>query len=278
MPAVASTSPPVLISHLASITDRISVGSGGVMLPNHSALAVAEQFAMLEALYPGRIDLGLGRAPGTDGRTAVALRRGVRDETADEFPSQLLSLMAMLGDNRTDSDPPLHATPAPNSYPRVMLLGSSTFSAELAGRLGLPFAFAEHFSPEYLDSATEAYRRAFTSSAVLDRPYLIVATSAICAPTDSEAMRLSMPSRMMTVSLRRRDPRPLMTVEDALAHPDAELALELTAGRIAGSPETVRKGLRVLAQNTDANEIMVTTATYDVEDRLESIRLLASGA
>jgi luciferase family oxidoreductase group 1 len=275
--SVASTSPPVLIAHLAASTSTMSIGSGGVMLPNHPPLVVAEQFAMLEALHPGRIDLGVGRAPGTDQRTMRALRRGVEQETPEQFPQQLLDVMSMLGDNRRSEDEAVSfkATPVAATSPNVFLLGSSTFSAQLAGRLGLPFSFAQHFSAENMHDAVDHYRAAFQPSAVLDEPYLIIATAALVAETDEEALRLSMPSRLMTVNIRRNISKPILSVETASKHADRALALAMTPDRVSGSPDTVTKALRLLAEQTDADELMVTTVTHDISERLASMRLLA---
>ncbi|HEU5101001.1 MAG TPA: MsnO8 family LLM class oxidoreductase [Roseiflexaceae bacterium] len=180
MPLVASTTPAVLIAHLAAQTSTIRVGSGGVMLPNHPSLVVAEQFAMLEALHPGRIDLGIGRAPGTDPGTAAALRRAPAALGAEDFPRHLLDLMGLLGDRRTTDGmwKRFAATPAAESTPMIVLLGSSGYSAQLAGRLGLPFAFAHHFDTGGTLEALDLYRRDFEPSAVLERPYTIV--TALC--------------------------------------------------------------------------------------------------
>jgi luciferase family oxidoreductase group 1 len=192
MPSVASTTPPVLMAHLAASTERIRVGSGGIMLPNHAPLVVAEQVAALEALHPGRIDLGLGRAPGTDPHTAMALRR-TDDLGAEDFPRDLLDLMGLLGDPRPErrGDGALwerfRATPMPTSSPQVLLLGSSGYSAQLAGLLGLPFVFAHHFDTGGTLQAAELYRRSFEPSAVLDRPHLIVTANVIVADTEEEA-------------------------------------------------------------------------------------------
>jgi luciferase family oxidoreductase group 1 len=274
--SVASTSPPVLMAHLAANTTTISVGSGGVMLPNHPPLVVAEQFAMLEALHPGRIDLGIGRAPGTDQRTMRALRRGFDQETAETFPEHLLEVMSLLGDDRlgVGERSRFQATPAPTSQPAVFLLGSSTFSAQLAGRMGLPFSFAHHFAAESLHAAVDHYRAAFQPSPALDEPYLIIATAALVANSDDEALRLSMPGRLMTVNIRRNVFEPIPSVESAEAHPDRALALAMTPDRVSGSPGTVVKALTQLAEDTGADELMVTTITHGLEERLASMKLL----
>jgi luciferase family oxidoreductase group 1 len=265
------------MAHLAANTKEIAIGSGGVMLPNHPPLVVAEQFAMLEALHPGRIDLGIGRAPGTDQRTMRALRRGADQETPEQFPQHLLDVMSMLGDNRRSDDDrlPFGATPVPQSSPRVFLLGSSTFSAQLAGQLGLPFSFAHHFSAENMHAAVDHYRAAFRPSHLLDEPYLIIATAALVAKTEEEALRLSMPGRLMTVNIRRNLSKPIPSVETADAHADRSLALAMTPDRISGSPEVVLAALSALAGETGADELMITTITHGLDERLNSMELLA---
>jgi luciferase family oxidoreductase group 1 len=276
-PSVASTSPSVLIAHLASATKTMHIGSGGVMLPNHAPLVVAEQFSMLEALHPGRIDLGIGRAPGTDGRTAYALRRGALRESQDQFPQELMEVMALLGDvrDRDGALNPMSATPVPVGSPNVMLLGSSTFSAQLAGTLGLPFAFAHHFSAQFLDAAIEGYRATFQPSAVIDEPYLIIATAALVADDADEAERLAMPGRVMTVNIRNNRRSPILRVDDAIAHPEAELAVEMSRGRIVGTSDVAVDALQLLAKETGADELMITTVTHGIEERLRSMELLA---
>ena len=212
MPGIASSSPAVLIAHLAAVTERIRVGSGGVMLPNHQPLVIAEQFGTLDALHPGRIDLGIGRAPGTDQRTARALRRGTAALGADDFPEQLGELMAYFR-----GDGPVAAVPAQGQDPAVWLLGSSGYSAQLAGLMGLPFAFAHHFSSENTLPALELYRKMFRPSEVLAEPYALIAASVLCAPDDAEARRLALPRHCSSCSCvsagparcrrRRRRPR-----------------------------------------------------------------------
>jgi luciferase family oxidoreductase group 1 len=276
MPAVASTSPPVLVAHLAAHTSRLRVGSGGVMLPNHAPFVVGEQFAMLEALYPGRIDLGIGRAPGTDPATAAALRRSPDALGAEDFPRHLLDLMAMLGDPRTpDGVDRLAPTPAPRSRPRIFLLGSSGFSAQLAGALGLPFAFAHHFAGDNTVAAVQLYRSTFRPSTVLDEPYVVVTAAALVAPTDDEAHFLAGPSRMMLLSLRTGRLGPLLTPGDAAAHPQRDLAEQLPSSHVIGSPATVVPRLAGLAADTGADELMIATTTHGLAERLRSLELLA---
>src|SRR5919107_4657889 len=200
MPNIASTTPAVLIAHLAAATATIRVGSGGVMLPNHPSLVVAEQFAMLEALHPGRIDLGIGRAPGTDPGTAAALRRTPAGLGAEDFPRHLIDLMGLLGDPRSADGMwnRFTATPAATGTPLFVLLGSSDFSAQLAGQLGLPFAFAHHFDTGGTLLALDIYREHFAPSAVLAQPYAIVTAAVLTAETEEQAAWFAAPGQLMT--------------------------------------------------------------------------------
>jgi luciferase family oxidoreductase group 1 len=274
MPGIASSSPAVLIAHLAGATRHIRVGSGGVMLPNHQPLVIAEQFGTLDALYPGRIDLGIGRAPGTDQRTARALRRGGASLGADEFPEQLDELFAYFR-----GDGPVVAVPAAGQAPALWLLGSSGYSAQLAGLLGLPFAFAHHFSSENTLPALELYRRTFRPSEVLERPYALIAAAVLCAPTDTEAHRLALPAALQFLQLRLGRPGPVPTPETAAAYPyspeERRFVDDRLAGQVIGSPETVRAGVAELVERTGVAELMVVTSTHDGADRLRSYRLLA---
>ncbi len=278
---VASSAPAVLLAHAASRTSTIRVGSGGVMLPNHAPLAIAEQFGMLEALHPGRVDLGLGRAPGTDHLTAGALRRQARGSHADEFPSQLAELLAFFDGTFPDGHPyaAITAVPARGYRPAVWLLGSSQFGAVLAGTMGLPYCFAHHFSPAETDAAVAAYRSSFRPSPTLDEPHLMVGAAVLCAPSDDEARFLAGPSRLNTLRIRTGRRGVLETPEEAAAYPwtPAErLAVgELTAGHVVGSPATVRDGLLALVQRTGADELIVTTSAHAHDDRRRSFALLA---
>lgn len=274
--AVASSAPAVLIAHLASATSVIRVGAGGVMLPNHAPLVVAEQFATLEALHPGRIDLGLGRAPGTDHVTTRALRRA-NDVHATSFPHDVVELINYL----VPQEAPAHPAPTPGAgyLPEVWLLGSSTYSAQLAGQLGLPFSFAYHFAPAQLDQAVEVYHAHFVASEFLERPYLMVAASVVCASDDARARWLSGSSAMNILQRARGRPGPLPSPEEAqtLDASDAEAAFvaETLSTHVIGSPAHVVDGLRRLAQRTQADEVMVSTRLYDVDARRESLELLA---
>lgn len=277
MPTVASTTPAVLIAHLAAATERIRVGSGGVMLPNHSPLAIAEQFAMLEALHPHRIDLGIGRAPGSDRATASVLRRGAT-ETIDGFPGDLLDVMGLLGDIRITDGlwQRFRATPVPAGTPVVALLGSSDYSARLAGRLGLPFAFAHHFDMGGTSEAARLYRDSFTPSESWPAPYLIVTVSALAAETRERAEYLSSPSRLRRLGIRTGRHLPLLPPEEAAAHPDLAAALAMPSNHICGTPDTVADELLALADRLGANELMLAATAYDPADRIRNLELIAT--
>jgi luciferase family oxidoreductase group 1 len=281
MPGIASSAPAVLIGHLADATTTLRVGSGGVMLPNHAPLVVAEQFGMLEALHPGRIDLGLGRAPGTDGATAAALRRSEAALTADDFPQQLGELLGFFQGSFPDGHPyrRIHAVPAEGNMPAVWLLGSSGYSAQVAGLLGLPFAFAHHFSSGNTLPAVELYRSSFRPSAVLDEPYLLLGAAVVCADTDSRARWLHGSSKLSMLRLRSGQPGLLPSPDEAAEYtytPAEKTGIEsFTASHVVGDPERVQQELDELLKKTDADELMVTTNVYDHADRLRSYQLVA---
>ena len=275
MPAIASSSPAVLIAHLAAVTSTIRVGSGGVMLPNHAPLVVAEQFGTLASLHPGRIDLGVGRAPGTDQRTALALRRTPDGLSAENFPNEFADVVRMLA-----GDPSrLRAVPAPAELPEIWLLGSSAFSAQLAGELGLPFSFAHHFSAANTEPALQLYRRSFRPSQWLDEPHTMVAVNAVCADTDERAELLARPGWLAFLRLRMGRPIALPTVEDAAAYEFTEPELEFVAqrriGQALGSPQTVQAQLATLIERTGADELMLTNQVYGIKDRMRSYELIA---
>jgi luciferase family oxidoreductase group 1 len=277
MPAIASSAPAVLIAHLAAATSTIRVGSGGVMLPNHAPLVVAEQFGTLEALHPGRIDLGIGRAPGTDQLTALALRRTVEGLSAEAFPQELADLIGLFtGEN---PQAPIVATPGRGDMPAVWLLGSSGFSAQLAGLLGLPFSFAHHFSAANTVPGLALYRQHFRPSRWLRRPYAMIAVSAICADTDERAHWLSGPAALSFLRLRTGKPQPLATPQEAADYPYSEMEREFVGERFAaqavGSPDTVRRQLQGLLDRTSADELMLTTLVYDIGDRIRPFELIA---
>ena len=277
MPAIASSAPAVLIAHLAAATSRIRVGSGGVMLPNHAPLVVAEQFGTLEALHPGRIDLGIGRAPGTDQFTALALRRTMAGLSAEAFPQELADLIGLFSGE--DPAARITAMPGRGDMPAIWLLGSSGFSAQLAGLLGLPFSFAHHFSAVNTVPALALYRESFRPSRWLQRPHAMVAVSAICADTDERAQWLSGPAALSFLQLRAGAPQALATPAEAAAYPYTPLERQITgerfAGQAIGSPETVGRQLASLIRRTGADELMLTALVYDIEDRIRSFELIA---
>jgi luciferase family oxidoreductase group 1 len=279
--SVASSAPEVMIGHVASLTRRMRVGSGGIMLPNHSPLHVAEVFRVLAALHPGRIDLGLGRAPGSDQVTALALRGTKERLGADDFPEKLAELFA-FGSGEFPRDNifrSIRALPDDVPLPPVWLLGSSDFGARLAARLGLGFAFAHHFSPDWVLPATRAYREGFQPSATLAQPRLMLTVSAICAETDAEAGRLG--ATLELAGLWRAQGRfaPLPSPEEALAYDyqpwERQQAQAYRKNHFIGGPETVCRGISQLAEQTGADEIMVNTMTHGHAERRRSYELLA---
>lgn len=277
MGTVASTVPAVLMAHLAANTERIRVGSGGVMLPNHAPLAIAEQFALLEALHPHRIDLGIGRAPGTDRATAAALRRSAGTDEEENFPRNLVDVMGLLGDPRTESGlwERFRATPEATSHPAVILLGSSGFSAQLAGILGVPFAFAHHFDMGGTVQAAAIYRDNFEPSPILDEPYTIVTASTIAAADAERAAWLAGPARLRRYGMRSGRMLPLLGPDEAADHPDFERALAMPSSSLVGTGDDVAAGLADLAQRTDASELMLHTPTHALPERLTSLELIA---
>ena len=282
MPAVASTSPPVLIAHLAASTNRIKVGSGGVMLPNHMPFVVAEQFALLEALHPGRIDLGIGRAPGTDQATATALRGVSPHLTVEQFPDHLGMVLALLGDDRVapERTSRLRATPAPETFPEVWMLGSSTYGAQVAAALGLPFCYAYHFAMSSdVDTAAQIYRTAFQPSPRFPEPHLMVSASVLAADTQEEAQFLAGPSRIMALSLRTGRLGPMISPESAAEHDlsdlDRSLLDQLPGTQYAGTAEDVVAGLDALVERTGASELILAGAVYDPATRQDSLARIA---
>jgi luciferase family oxidoreductase group 1 len=277
MLAIASSAPAVVIAHLANATTTLRLGSGGVMLPNHAPLVIAEQFATLEALHPGRIDLGLGRAPGTDPRTARALRRSP-DLRAASFPDDVVELIGYMLP-REGALPHPFATPGSGYLPEVWLLGSSTYSAQLAGMLGLPFSFAYHFAPDLLDQALSIYRSTFQPSLLLETPQVMVAVTVLCAPTMEEATYLAGSSALSVLQRRTGTMGLLPSPEEAAAHPfsdeETEIVNQALATHIIGDPDTVRQGLVDLHERTRADEFMLSTRTHSYETRERSLRLIA---
>jgi luciferase family oxidoreductase group 1 len=273
---LACSATSVLIGHVAGATKTIRVGSGGVMLPNHAPLVVAEQFGTLEALYPGRIDLGIGRAPGGDYQTMRALRRDLH-QGGDDFPELLKELREYLGPEQPAQA--VKAIPGQGSNVPITLLGSSGFSAQLAGRLGLPFAFAAHFAPEYLYAAAQLYRAHFRPSEVLAKPYLMVAVQVIAAETDVAARRLFTTPQQRFLRLIRNQPVELLPPVESMEPlwQDVERAAveSKLSSAIVGSDGTVKAGLEKLVGDTGADEVIAVTDTYEHADRLQSYQRLA---
>ncbi len=272
---LACSATAVLIGHIAAATSTIRVGSGGVMLPNHAPLVVAEQFGTLEALYPGRIDLGLGRAPGGDSRTMHALRRG-HHQSGEDFPALLAELQTYLGPQQPGQA--VFAYPGQGSNVPITLLGASNFSAQLAASLGLPFAFAAHFAPEYLNYAADLYRRHFRPG-ILQQPHLMIAVQVIAAETDAEARRLFTTAQQRFLRLIRNQPVELLPPVDSMEplwYPgEKEAVTTRLSAAIVGSRATVQVGIEKLIQQTQADEIIVVTDTWDHQDRLNSCSLVA---
>ena len=278
MPGIAGSSPALLIGQVARETSHLRVGSGGVMLPNHAPLQVAEQFQTLEALFPGRIDLGIGRAPGSDPRTALALRRAGQ---TDELPAQLAELFAFAGGQFPAGHPyqSVSAVPMGVSLPPVWLLGSSDYSAKVAAVMGLGFAFAHHINPHGAEEAMSLYRTNFTPSAHLSEPVAIVTASVICADTDAEADTLAQSFDLAWLRLYSGRPSKFPSVEEAQSYPytpaDRDQMRATRARLITGSPQTVRAKLCSLADLADTDEIMATTLVHDHAARRHSYELLA---
>ncbi|GAC1632069.1 MAG: LLM class flavin-dependent oxidoreductase [Candidatus Acidiferrum sp.] len=276
MPGIASAATAVVIGHVAGGTKTIRVGSGGIMLPNHSPLVIAEQFGTLEALYPGRIDLGLGRAPGTDPFATRALRRAAT-AASDTFPEDVAELQKYLG--AIDPGQRVRAIPGAESRVPLWLLGSSTFSAQLAAAMGLPFAFASHFAPADLLTALRLYRNLFKPSAQLEKPYAMVAVNVIAADTDEEA-RFQFTSLQQAFTLLRRGtpgkvPPPIADI-DAFWNPaEKAMANDILLVSVVGSAETVERGLRKIIEITQADELILAAHMYDHEARLRSFQIAA---
>ena len=276
MDGIASSATSVLIGYLAGGTSTIRVGSGGVMLPNHAPLVIAEQFGTLESLYPGRIDLGLGRAPGSDQMTARALRRE-RSGSADDFPQDVAELMRYLGPRTPDQR--VIAMPGTGTNVPVWLLGSSLFSAQLAGERGLPYAFASHFAPRLMHEAIRVYRNHFKPSAVLDKPYVMLGVPLVAADTDEQAEYLStsvlqrIPALMRGQSLVQR--APVKTMDGLWLPHEKEAVMSFLGLAMVGSPEKIRAKLNVLVEQTQADELIFTCDLYEHADRIHSYELLS---
>jgi luciferase family oxidoreductase group 1 len=276
MPGIASAATSVVIGHVACGTRTIRVGAGGIMLPNHAPLVIAEQFGTLAALYAGRIDLGLGRAPGTDQRTARALRRNLQSD-GDSFPHDVIELISYF--QPWSPDRAVHAVPGAGLDVPVWILGSSLYGAQLAAALGLPYAFASHFAPEHLAQAVEVYRELFKPSAFLSEPYVMLGLNVIAAETDSAARLLLTSLQQAVINLRTGRPGPLPPpVEDfeSRLDPQARAILRsVLACAVVGSPQTVEHGLAAFAERYKPDEIMVTTQIFDHAARLISYEILS---
>jgi luciferase family oxidoreductase group 1 len=273
MPGIASAATAVVIGHIAGGTKTIRVGSGGVMLPNHAPLVIAEQFGTLASLYPHRIDLGLGRAPGTDQTTARALRRDHLQESAERFPDDVEELLRYFAEPVAGQR--VRAVPGAGLNVPVWLLGSSLFSAQLAAALGLPFAFASHFAPDQLLSALHVYRSQFRPSAALAKPYAMVGVNLFAAETDAEGQRLFTSLQQQFLNLRRGTPGQLPPPVDQLEASEFELAgvRHSLACSAIGSAETVRAALESIIAQTQADELILTAQIYDHAARLRSFEI-----
>jgi len=275
MPGIASAATAVVIGHVAAGTSTIRVGAGGIMLPNHSPLVIAEQFGTLASLFPGRIDLGLGRAPGSDQLTARALRRSPL--AADTFPADVVELMRYFRPAHPGQG--VRAVPGAGLDVPIWILGSSLFGAELAAELGLPYAFASHFAPAALMQALELYRTRFKPSARLERPHVMLGVNVFAAETDDEGRRLFTSLQQAFVNLRRGHPGKLPPPDDAflerLTPGDRHLLDEMLSCSVVGSPATVRRGLKAFVDRTGADELMLTSQIHDHAARLRSFELAA---
>jgi luciferase family oxidoreductase group 1 len=275
MPGIASAATAVLLAYIGAGTSTIRIGAGGVMLPNHSPLVIAEQFGTLESLYPGRIDLGLGRAPGSDQRTAQALRRDLQSDS-DQFPQDVVELMDFMSKSPRQ---PVMAVPGRGLEVPVWILGSSTFGAQLAAHLGLPYAFASHFAPQQLMQAIRIYRETFKPSAQLDKPYVMLGFNVFAADTDEEAAFKATSWQQAFVNLRSgrpgRLPPPVAGYREKVGPAENALLDSVLSCSAVGSPETVRVKLQEFVQRTGADELMITSQVFDHASRLKSYEILA---
>jgi luciferase family oxidoreductase group 1 len=278
MPGIASAATSIVIGHVANGTTTIRVGAGGIMLPNHSPLAIAEQFGTLESLYPGRIDLGLGRAPGSDGVTARALRRDAIVDQSDAFPQDVLELIAYF----RGVDGPVKAVPGAGLAVPIWILGSSTFGAQLAAALGLPYAFASHFAPGQMMQAIEIYRAHFRPSEQLDRPYVMLGFNVFAADTDEEARLLFTSLQQAFVNLRSgrpgRLPPPVADYENRLGPAERAMIAQALSSSAIGSPDTVTREMDAFVSRTGADELIVTSQIFDHAARLRSYEIVADRA
>jgi luciferase family oxidoreductase group 1 len=276
MRGIASSATAVVIGHLAGGTSRIRVGAGGIMLPNHAPLVIAEQFGTLASLYPGRIDLGLGRAPGTDQVTANALRRTLNSDV-DDFPRDVVELQHYLKEPQPGQQ--VLAVPGAGTNVPLWILGSSLYGAGLAAMLGLPYAFASHFAPAYMEAAIALYREKFEPSAQLQQPHLMLGFNVCAADTDEEAMFLRTSSMQSFVKLRRgtpgQMPPPLRDFEQSLSAPEQQMLMEIMRCSGVGSPATVEAQMRAFVKATGADELMLVSSIYDHDKRVRSLEIAA---
>lgn len=273
MDGIAGGATSVVLAHVGQATSTIRIGAGGIMLPNHNPFVIAEQFGTLDALFPGRVDLGLGRAPGADGRVAQALRKDLM-QAAGQFPQDVVELQARL---RGHPPLPIAATPGTGAEVETWILGSSTFGAQLAAMLGMPYAFASHFAPAQLDAALKVYRERFEPSEERARPYMMAAMTVICAETDEEARLLASSLDQSFVALRTGTPGrlkpPVPYYRESLPPQALAMLQGMDEARAVGSPETVRAAILAFIKRTQADEIIVAGATYDPAARRRSLQL-----
>ena len=275
MNGIASAATAVVIAHVGQATSRIRIGAGGIMLPNSAPLQIAEQFGTLDALFPGRIDLGLGRAPGSDQRVAHALRRNLASD-ANQFPNDVVELQSYFAD---DGRTGITATPGAGARPEMWILGSSLFGAQLAAILGLPYAFASHFAPDALDQALDIYRRECKPSAVLDKPYAMAGFNVFAADTHEEAELLASSTQITFVSLRTGNPRqlppPVPGYRDTLPPSQSAIIDHMLACTATGTRDEVARGIAAFVARTGVDEVMLTSSMFDHEKRKRSIALAA---
>ncbi|WP_424493503.1 LLM class flavin-dependent oxidoreductase [Salinimicrobium sp. GXAS 041] len=276
MESIVSSATVVLLGHIAQATSHIRIGSGGIMLPNHAPLVVAEQFGTLESIYPGRMDLGLGRAPGTDQKTAMALRRN-RQESVEDFPNNVQELQRFF--SAENKNAAVRAIPGEGLDVPLYLLGSSTFSAHLAGVLGLPYAFASHFAPTHLHSALQIYHEKFEESKQLKKPYSIACVNVIAAETDEEAERLATSQKQFALGIIRNErkpmPPPVDNMEELWNEGEKATIQQMMHYSFIGSEETIRKKITAFVEKTRVNEVMVVSHIYDHDERLKSYEILS---
>jgi luciferase family oxidoreductase group 1 len=275
MEGIASAATAVVIAHVGQATSTIRVGAGGIMLPNHAPLQIAEQFGTLDALFPGRVDLGLGRAPGSDQRVAHAIRRTL-DSDANAFPQDVLELQSYFAD---DGKTGIRATPGAGADVKIWILGSSLFGAQLAAALGLPYAFASHFAPGLLDEAIQAYRRNFKPSTVLEKPHLMLGFNVFAADTDDEAEYLATSQQQAFVAIRTgrgiQLPPPVRGYRESLGAQGNAILNQVLSASAIGGPDKVRAQIAAFIERTGADELMLTSAMFDHEARKRSLTIAA---